>query len=335
MLDRFLNWRMNYVVVIAIVVFVLPLMMENPFYYDMATQIALIAATVVGLNLLVGYAGQISLGHAGFYGLGAYFSAIASGTYGWPSLLALVVGAALVGLIAFIVGRPILRLKGHYLSMATLAVGFIIAIILNNEAGLTGGPDGMPVPSLSLFGWELSIFGMYSVLGMEVPGHVAWYLVAGVVLLVAVVLAQNIIDSPIGRALRSIHGSEIAARTVGVDTARYKSMVFVISAVFASVMGSLFAHFSGFITPAIASFDHSIVLITMVVLGGMASPLGVIIGAIALKLLPQLLSGFHEYETAVFGFILMATMIFMPKGFYPTVSGFVRSKLARQSGGGA
>lgn len=335
MLDRFLNWRMNYVVVIAVVVFVLPLMMENPFYYDMATQIALIAATVVGLNLLVGYAGQISLGHAGFYGLGAYFSAIATSTYGWPPLLALVVGAALVGLIAYIVGRPILRLKGHYLSMATLAVGFIIAIILNNEGGMTGGPDGMPVPSLTVFGWELSIFGTYSLLGMEMPGHVAWYLLAGIVLLVAVILAQNIIDSPIGRALRSIHGSEIAARTVGVDTARYKSMVFVISAVFASVMGSLFAHFSGFITPAIASFDHSIVLITMVVLGGMASPMGVIIGAIALKLLPQLLSGFHEYETAVFGFILMATMIFMPRGFYPTVSGFVRNKLARQSGGGA
>ncbi|WP_372972315.1 branched-chain amino acid ABC transporter permease [Marinobacter sp.] len=335
MLGRFLNWRMNYVLVIAIVVFVFPLLTENPFFYDMATQIALIAATVVGLNLLVGYAGQISLGHAGFYGLGAYFSAITTSSYGWPSLLALVVGAALVGLIAYIVGRPILKLKGHYLSMATLAVGFIIAIILNNEGALTGGPDGMPVPSLTVLGWELSIFGMYSFLGMEIPGHVAWYLFAGVVLLVAVVLAQNLIDSPLGRALRSIHGSEIAARTVGVDTARYKSLVFVVSAIYASVMGSLFAHFSGFITPAIASFDHSIVLITMVVLGGMASPMGVILGAIALKLLPQLLSGFHDYETAVFGFILMATMIFMPKGFYPTVSAYVRSKLTKHSGGAA
>ncbi|MFW5823779.1 MAG: branched-chain amino acid ABC transporter permease [Marinobacter sp.] len=335
MLDRFLNWRMNYVLVIAIVVFVLPLVTENPFFYDMATQIALIAATVVGLNLLVGYAGQISLGHAGFYGLGAYFSAVTTAHYGWPPMLALVAGAALVGLIAFIVGRPILRLKGHYLSMATLAVGFIIAIIISNEGGLTGGPDGMSVPSLTIFGWELSTYGMYSLLGLEIPGHVAWYLVAGVVLLVAVILAQNLIDSPIGRALRSIHGSEIAARTVGVDTARYKSLVFVISAVYASVMGSLFAHFSGFITPAIASFDHSIVLVTMVVLGGMASPMGVILGAIALKLLPQLLSGFHEYETAIFGLILMATMIFMPKGFYPTVSAFVRSRLARSSGGEA
>lgn len=335
MFDRFMNWRMNYVLVIAVVIFFFPLVTENPFFYDMATQIALIAATVVGLNLLVGYAGQISLGHAGFYGLGAYFSAITTSAYGWPPLLALLVGALLVGVIAYVVGRPILKLKGHYLSMATLAVGFIIAIILNNEGALTGGPDGMPVPSLTIFGWELSIFAMYSLFGVEIPGHIAWYLFAGVVLLVAVILAQNLIDSPIGRALRSIHGSEIAARTVGVDTARYKSLVFVISAIYASVMGSLFAHFSGFITPSIASFDHSIVLITMVVLGGMASPMGVILGAIALKLLPQLLSGFHDYETAVFGLILMATMIFMPKGFYPTVSGYVRRKLAGSSGGAA
>lgn len=335
MFDRFMNWRMNYVLVIAVVILLFPLVTENPFFYDMATQIALIAATVVGLNLLVGYAGQISLGHAGFYGLGAYFSAVMTSAYGWPPVLALLAGALLVGVVAYVVGRPILKLKGHYLSMATLAVGFIIAIIINNEGALTGGPDGMPVPSLSIFGWELSTYAMYSLFGLEIPGHIAWYLFAGVVLLVAVILAQNLIDSPIGRALRSIHGSEIAARTVGVDTARYKSLVFVISAIYASVMGSLFAHFSGFITPAIASFDHSIVLITMVVLGGMASPMGVILGAVALKLLPQLLSGFHNYETAVFGLILMATMIFMPKGFYPTISGYVRRKLARSSGGAA
>ena len=335
MLQRFIDWRMNYVLVLAIIVFLVPLLMDNPFYYDLATQILIIAATVVGLNLLVGYAGQISLGHAGFYGLGAYFSAIATTTYNWPPLLAIVVAAAVVGLIAYVVGRPILRLKGHYLSMATLAVGFIIAIILDNERELTGGPDGMSVVPLSLFGWELSTFGLYSMFGFEIPGHIAWYLVAGVLLLVAVVIAQNIIDSPIGRALRSIHGSEIAARTVGVDTVHYKSLVFVVSAVYASVMGSVFAHFTGFITPAIAGFDYSIVLITMVVLGGMASPMGVILGAVVLKLMPQFLAGFQEYETAIFGFILMATMIFMPKGFYPTAMSALRRKLGPSSGGEA
>jgi len=335
MLNRFLQWRLNGLLTLAFIGFAIPLVMDNPFYYDMATQIAIIAGTVVGLNLLVGYAGQISLGHAAFFGLGAYFSAIATVRFGWPSILALVVGALFVGLVAWIIGRPILRLKGHYLSMATLAVGFIIAIILNNEGAWTGGPDGMSVPPLGAFGWELSTFSVYSFFGIQVQGYVAWYLFSVVMLLLAVLIAQNIVDSPVGRALRSIHGSEIAARTVGVDTARYKSLVFVISAVYASVMGSLFAHLTGFITPAIADFDHSILLITMVVLGGMASPMGVILGAVVLKLLPQFLSGFQEFETMIFGLILMLTMIFMPRGLFPTLLKWGRERFAVRSEGGS
>ena len=147
MLNTFMQSRLRGLIVLALILIILPAFLGNPFHYELVTQMAIIAATVVGLNLLVGFAGQISLGHAGFFGLGAYFTGIATGTYGWPSVPALVVGAIVVGFIAWIVGRPILRLKGHYLSMATLAVGFIIAIILNNERALTGGPDGMPVPA--------------------------------------------------------------------------------------------------------------------------------------------------------------------------------------------
>lgn len=319
MLNKFLQMRLKGLIVLAVIILLLPLFMNNPFHYDMATQIALFAATVVGLNLLVGFAGQISLGHAGFFGVGAYFSAVLTGTYGWSPIPTLILAAITVGLLAWLVGRPILKLKGHYLSMATLAMGFIIAIVINNEGWLTGGPDGMPVPPLSIFGWELSSFNQYSLFGINFGGEVAWYLFAGLVLLVAVWIAQNIIDSPIGRALRSVHGSEIAARVVGVDTARYKSLVFVVSAVYASIMGSLYAHFSGFITPHLASFDQSIILITMVVLGGMASTFGVILGAVVLKLLPQVLADFQELEMMMFGLILMLTMIFMPKGLLPTI----------------
>lgn len=333
MISRFMQLRLNGLIILAVILFSLPAVLNNPFHFDLATQIAIIAATVVGLNLLVGFAGQISLGHAGFFGLGAYFSGVMTGTYGWQALPSLLLGAVLVGFVAWIVGRPILRLKGHYLSMATLAVGFIIAIIINNESGITGGPDGMSVPPLDFFGWELSSFGQYAFLGLEIDGFVLWYLFACVVLLLAVWFAQNLIDSPIGRALRSVHGSEVAARVVGVDTARYKSMVFVISAVYASLMGSLYAHFTGFITPAVASFEFSIVLITMVVLGGMGSPLGVILGAVVLKLLPQFLTGFQELETMMFGLILMLTMIFMPKGLLPTISMLVQKKLQKKAGG--
>lgn len=335
MLNRFMQMRLRDLVILAVILFALPLFLNNPFHYDLATQMAIIAATVVGLNLLVGFAGQISLGHAGFFGLGAYFTGIMTSNYGWSSVPALVVGAVLVGILAWIVGRPILRLKGHYLSMATLAVGFIIAIVLNNERALTGGPDGMPVPAFTIFGWELSPFGSYSLLGMELNGSQAWYLFAAVVLLVAVWLAQNLIDSPIGRALRSVHGSEVAARVVGVDTARYKSLVFVVSAIYASAMGSLYAHFQGFITPAVAGFDFSILFITMVVLGGMGSTMGVILGAVVLKLLPQVLADFQELETVMFGAILMLTMIFMPKGLLPTIQMAVGKRMKKKAGGQA
>jgi branched-chain amino acid transport system permease protein len=334
MLNRFLHSRLRGLTILALVLIILPAFLGNPFHYELVIQMAIIAATVVGLNLLVGFAGQISLGHAGFFGLGAYFTGIATGTYGWSSVPALLVGAITVGIIAWIVGRPILRLKGHYLSMATLAVGFIIAIIINNERAITGGPDGMPVPAFNLFGWELSTFGQYSLFGIELSGVQAWYILASVVLLLAVWFAQNLIESPIGRALRSVKGSEVAASVVGVDTAKYKSLVYVISAIYASVMGSLYAHFQGFITPAVASFEFSILFITMVVLGGMGSTVGVIMGAVVLKLLPQVLADFQEYETAMFGLILMLTMIFMPRGLLPTITAIVSKRMRKKAGGG-
>jgi len=335
MLNRFMQSRLRGMVILALILIILPVFLSNPFHYELVIQMAIIAATVVGLNLLVGFAGQISLGHAGFFGLGAYFTGITTGTYGWSSVPALVVGAITVGVIAWVVGRPILRLKGHYLSMATLAVGFIIAIILNNERAITGGPDGMPVPALDLFGWELSTFGRYSLFGVEISGVQAWYILASVVLLLAVWFAQNLIESPIGRALRSVKGSEVAASVVGVDTAKYKSLVFVISAIYASVMGGLYAHFQGFITPAVASFEFSILLITMVVLGGMGSTFGVILGAVVLKLLPQVLADFQELETVMFGLILMLTMIFMPRGLLPTLVAVVSRRFGKKAGGEA
>lgn len=331
MINSILHSRQFGLISLAVIIILLPFGLQNDFHYDIAIQIGLIAATVVGLNLLVGYAGQISLGHAAFFGLGAYLSAILTGTYGWSPIPVLLFAATIVGLLAFIVGRPILRLKGHYLSMATLAVGFIIFIIINNERWVTGGPDGISVPSLSIFGIELNVFNDYKFLGLTLSGVFLWYVLAGILLLLAVWIAQNVIDSSIGRALRSVHGSEVAAQVVGVDTARFKSLVFVISAVYASVMGSFYAHYTGFITPQIASFEHSIVFITMVVLGGMASTLGVILGVVVLKLLPQMLADFQEYEMLMFGLILMLTMIFMPKGLLPTFVGLWRKHIHKKS----
>jgi len=303
--------RYRGLMVLALIIALLPLALPNNYYYDVAIRIGLNATVVVGLNLLIGYAGQISLGHAGFFGLGGYASAILTTRYGWPPLAAMLTGMAAVGVIAFVVARPILRLRGHYLAMATLGLGIIIFMVLGNESSWTGGNDGMSVPPFAL-------------LGVTLASERTWYWVTGAVLLAAILLANNIVDSPMGRALRAVHGSEIAAQVAGVDTVRYKVRIFVVSAVFASAVGSMMAHYVGFITPQVSSFFHSIELVTMVVVGGMASTYGAVLGAAILTTLPQLLSRFEGYEMIVFGLILMLTVIFLPRGLLPTIAARLR-----------
>ena len=295
--------------VLALVVAALPLAFRNDYIADVAILVGLNAIVCVGLNLLIGYAGQISLGHAGFFGLGAYGTALLASRL--PPLAALAVSCAAVGVLAFAVGRPILRLRGHYLAMATLGLGVIIAIVIATEDRITGGPDGMAVPPLALF-------------GVSLQGQRAWYWVIGGALLAAVWLARNLIASPTGRALRALHTSEIAAELAGIDSARHKLTAFVISALFAAFAGGLAAFYSGFITPAKASFMHSIELVTMVVFGGMASTFGAVVGAAVLTVLPQLLTSLKDYEMVVFGALLMLTMIFFPRGVVPTLGALWR-----------
>ncbi|MDI1246044.1 MAG: branched-chain amino acid ABC transporter permease [Rhodoferax sp.] len=293
--------------VIMAVLLVLPFVLPNSFYVDLAIRMAINAVIVLGLNLLIGFAGQISLGHAGFLGIGAYATAALPTHFGWHPLLALVAGAAAAGLLAAIVARPIFKLKGHYLAMATLGLGIIINIVVRTEAQWTGGPDGMPVPPMSLAGFEIS-------------GDKHWYWIVAMLLSVSVWASLNMINSPFGRALRALHGSEVASKVVGVDVVRYKVAIFVLSAVFASIMGSVTAHYVGFVTPNLADFFHSIELVTMVVIGGMASVYGSVVGAVLLTALPQALTSFEGWETVAFGTILMLCMIFMPKGLVPTLA---------------
>jgi branched-chain amino acid transport system permease protein len=292
---------------LAAVLALLPLALPNAYFQEVAILVALNAIVCVGLNLLIGYAGQISLGHAAFYALGGYGSAILSGHFGWPTWASMPASVLAVGALALAVGRPTLRLKGHYLAMATLGLGVIVSIVLTNEDRLTGGPDGMPVPPLS-------------VLGHAVTGEHAWYAIVAVALWATVWLASNLIDSPVGRALRALHGSEVAAETVGIASARHKLRIFVISALIAAAAGALTAHHAGFVTPAKASFLHSVELVTMVVFGGMASVWGAVVGAVVLTTLPQFLTVLKDYEMMVFGAVLVATMVFFPRGIVPTLA---------------
>ncbi|MGB9041268.1 MAG: branched-chain amino acid ABC transporter permease, partial [Pseudolabrys sp.] len=246
---------------VAAIVIILPYFFPSAYYYRIGALVFISALAVVGLNLLMGFAGQVSLGHAGFLGIGAYSVAIGPVYFGLPSWLCLFVGATVSGAVAFLVGRPILRLKGHYLAVATLGFGLLVAIVLTNEAGWTGGPDGMTVPKLALFNWQ-------------VRGSDAWYWIAGATLIGGFVLALNLMESPTGRALQAIHDSEIAALVLGIDVSRKKLTIFVISAMYASVAGSYLALFNGHVTPDVAGFLRSIELVAMVVLGGMGSIVG-------------------------------------------------------------
>ena len=303
--------RLRPLVVLAVLLAGAPLLFPNAYVYDVAGTALLNAVVCVGLDLLIGYAGQISLGHAGFFALGAYGSAVLTGRWGVAPAAALAASAAAVGRLAFLVGRPVLRLKGHTLAMATMGIGVIVPIVLKTEGWLTGGPDGVSVDPFQVFGLTLN-------------GERPWYWVAAGLLLVAVWLAGNLVDSPLGRALRAVHGAEVAAEAAGIDPARTKLMVFVLSAVFASLAGSLTAHKTGFITPDIASFFRSIELVTMVVLGGMASTWGAVAGAVILTVLPQVLAGIEDYESILLGAVMMGTMIFLPRGLMPSLAAAAR-----------
>ncbi len=308
---RFLQSPYAGVLALAILVAVLPLALPSLFYLRIAALIGISALVVVGLNLLIGYAGQVSLGHAGFFGIGAYAVAIGPTHLGIPSWLALIVGAAAAGLVAFVVGRPILKLRGHYLAVATLGMGLLFAMVFANESGWTGGPDGMIVPHLDLFGYRMT-------------GARTWYWIAGVSLVIGAWIAANVIASPTGRAMRAIHDSETAAQVLGIDVARYKLIAFVLSAVYAAVAGSYLAMFDGLVTPEAAGFLRSIEFVTMAVLGGLGSTFGGIVGAALLVLLPQVLTVFQDYEHIVLGLIMIVVMIFLPSGIVPSLAGLLK-----------
>lgn len=293
---------------IMLVVLSLPILFPRSYFVEVnGTAIFFNATLAIGLNLLMGYAGQISLGHAAFFGIGAYATAIFTTRYGLSPYLAMLAGIFLNFCLAYGIARPLLRLKGHYLAMATLGMGIIVHIFLVQTGKLTGGPDGISnIPNLSVFGIVLNT-------------DRKWYWVAALLMLTTLKLSLNIADSRMGRAFRALHTSEIAAQMMRIDTTSAKTQVFVLSAVIASLIGSLFAHQKAFVSPDSFTFFFSIELVTMVVLGGLGSTYGALFGAAFITLLPELLSSIENYEVMIFGLILMTTMMFLPKGLYVTL----------------
>jgi len=257
----------------------------------------------IGLSLFIGYAGQISLGHAAFFGIGAYTSGILTARFGINPWMCLLIGILIVSVIAFLVGAPSLKLKGHYLAMATLAFGIIVYIIFNQEIEYTGGPDGMTgIPGLSLFGFKLNSVEKY------------YFFVWGIVF-AAFLFTINLIQSRTGRALRAIHASEAAASAMGINVPRFKVIVFIYSAILASIAGSLYAHYMNFINPSSFDLFFAIKLLIMIALGGMHSIWGAIVGAVLITFLNyEWLHFFKEFEVIIYGAILLLVTIFLPDG---------------------
>jgi len=261
------------------------------------------ALAALGLCILMGYAGQVSLGQAGFYGIGAYISSILSVHSGLPTVLCAVSAMMVAAVAAMILAVPALRLKGHYLAVATLGFGEIVYVILN-EWG-PGGPSGFgDIPHFGFFGYTVD----------STTGY--FYLVWGFVAVV-MFFSINLINSRTGRALRAIHDSELACKAMGLNVAALKIKVFVLSAAYAALAGSLYAHYMTFISPSSFSLFYSILLLMMVIVGGITNLWGAIIGAVVITVLPELLRRFEELDVLVYGLILTLSLMFFRKGLVP------------------
>ncbi|MCM0081456.1 branched-chain amino acid ABC transporter permease [Geomonas sp. Red32] len=286
----------------AVVVLAIPLFIPKGYLTNVLIFVGINSMLALGLNLLLGYAGQISLGQAAFFGLGAYGSGVLNTQYVINPWLAMALVAVGVAAFAFAIGFPVLRLKGHYLAMATLGVGVIAYISFNETVDLTGGPSGLSgIENLSIgsFVFDSDIKNYYLVWSFA---------------LVSILLAMNMVNSRFGRGLRAIHDSEVAARVMGVNARLMKVQVFALSAFISAIAGSLYCHVMTFISPTSFSFPVSIELLTMVVIGGLGSVFGSVLGALLLTLLPEMLRAFQDMDIIVYGLLLISMTIYLPGG---------------------
>ena len=281
---------------------VVPWLLPNQYLVHVGVLAGLHVILAVGLNLVMGYAGQVSLGHAGFYGLGAYVSAVLSVRYGLSPWLGAPLAAAATGALAYVVGIPTLRLKSYYLGMATLGIGLVLQLAFVQLHGVTGGSSGLA----GILPWDLGR------LRFTTATHHYWLVWAAAAL--GLWLARNLVNSRVGRVLRALGESEAAAEAMGVDTAAEKRRVFVLSAVYASLAGSLYAHYITVISPEIYSFLFSVVLVLMVAVGGIGLYWGAVVGAVLLTILPEALRKFGDWEVPLYGLVLIVVMLFLPRG---------------------
>jgi ABC-type branched-subunit amino acid transport system permease subunit len=301
-------------VIIGVALLGLPNVADNYMIY-IGARLFVYILVALGLNLLTGYAGQVSLGHAAFFAIGAYTAAILAEALQWPFILCVIAAALCSAVVGYMLGLPCLRLSGLYLAMATLGFTLIVQEMLLQLSVITHGSEGMSVPKASILGFDFD------------SDYRKYYLLYGVTI-VMLILARTLVRGRTGRAWLALRENERAAEAMGVNLAQYKTIAFAISAFYTGLAGALSAFLVGFLDPQEFSFFLSIQFITIIILGGLASLLGSVLGAGFLIILPELLAGLDVWQALVYGVIMVLTIIFMPFG----LSGAIRLYASRWLG---
>ena len=295
---------------------------------DIATLAMIYVMLGLGLNIVVGFAGLLDLGFVGFYAVGAYTYALLFHWAGWSFWEALPLAGAAAALFGFLLGFPVLRLRGDYLAIVTLGFGEIIRLLLINLNDWTGGPDGISgIPKPTVFGFEMtrnpSVEGgttFHQLMGLEfssVHMVIFLYLMALLLAMVTLFISNRLIRMPIGRAWEALREDEIACRSLGLNPMRIKLSAFTLGAMFAGFGGAFFAARQGIVNPESFTFIESALILAIVVLGGMGSQLGVIVAAILITVLPELAREFSEYRMLIFGLVMILMMVWRPQGLFP------------------
>ncbi|KTT14233.1 leucine/isoleucine/valine transporter permease subunit [Pseudomonas oryzihabitans] len=303
-----------------------------PFYgsrgaVDLATLVLIYVMLGLGLNIVVGLAGLLDLGYVGFYAVGAYTYAMLSHYYGLGFWTCLPIAGAMAALFGFLLGFPVLRLRGDYLAIVTLGFGEIIRILLRNLTDWTGGPNGISgIDKPTLFGLTferrapegMTPFHEYFNIPYNSEYKVIFlYLIALLLVLLTLFVINRLLRMPIGRAWEALREDEIACRALGLNPTLIKLSAFTLGACFAGFAGSFFAARQGLVSPESFTFIESAIILAIVVLGGMGSQLGVILAAIVMILVPELLREFSEYRMLMFGLLMVVMMIWRPQGLLP------------------
>lgn len=289
-------------IVILLVLLSIPELVTNLYVLQVMTFVGIYVILALSLNLLNGYLGLLSIGHAAFYGLGAYASAKLVMELKLPFLLSMLGAGAVAGAFGYLIAKPTLRLSGIYMTLATLGFNIVLFLLLQNWMGFTNGPLGiMDIPPPVIF-------------GLLVQSRKAYYYFMLVLVVLTVWSMRRLVDSRFGRALVAIRENELAAEATGVFTTRYKVQGFVLAAFYAGVAGSFYAHFVRFISPDSFYINESFILLAMLALGGQGNLAGPIVGAAALVVIPEVFRFLQEYRMFVYGGILIVMMLFRRQG---------------------